>query len=61
MKIGEVNYVKEFTPMTKHSVCAHQRGKIPIPDENISKFHTEKAARINNSLTLRWTLCMVGL
>jgi len=53
MKIGEVNYVKEFTPMTKHSVCAHQRGKIPIPDENISKFHTEKAARINNSLTLR--------
>jgi len=53
MKVGEVSHVRGFTPSLKTSVCAHQHGKIPIPGENISKVHTEKAARCNNSISLR--------
>ena len=54
MKLGEANHEKEVLESRKQTVHPHSTSNINIPEEHLSKIHTENAVLLHNCLFLRW-------
>ena len=55
MKLGEASHEKEVLESRKQTVHPHSTWNINIPEENISRMHTEKAVLLHNCLYIRST------
>ena len=55
MKLGEANHEKEVLESRKQTVHPHSTSNINIPEEHLSKIHTENAVLLHNCLFLRST------
>ena len=55
MELGEVEHEKEVLESRKQTVHPHSTWNINIPEENISRMHTEKAVLLHNCLYIRST------
>ena len=53
MKLGEANHEKEVLESRKQTVHPHSTSNINIPEEHLSKIHTENAVLLHNCLFLR--------
>ena len=55
VKLGEANHEKEVLESRKQTVHPHSTSNINIPEEHLSKIHTENAVLLHNCLFLRST------
>ena len=53
MELGEVDHEKEVLESRKQTVHPHSTWNINIPEDHISKMHTEKAVLLHNCLYIR--------
>merc|ERR1712154_162252 len=53
MELGEVSHEKEVLESKKQTVHPHATSNINIPEEHISKMHSEKAVLLHNCLFTR--------
>ena len=55
VEVGEVEHEKEVLESRKQTLHPHSTWDINIPEDHISKMHTEKAVLLHNCLYLRST------
>ena len=55
VELGEVEHEKEMLESRKQTVHPHSTWNINIPEDHISKMHTEKAVLLHNCLYIRST------
>ena len=55
VELGEVDHEKEVLESRKQTVHPHSTWNIIIPEDHISKMHTEKAVLLHNCLYIRST------
>ena len=55
VELGEVEHEKEMLESRKQTVLPHSTWNINIPEDHISKMHTEKAVLLHNCLHIRST------
>ena len=53
VELGEVEHEKEMLESRKQTVHPHSTSNINIPEEHLSKIHTENAVLLHNCLFLR--------
>ena len=54
MKVGKAIHEKEVLENRNQTVHPHSTSNINIPEEHLSKIHTENAVLLHNCLFLRW-------